>query len=251
MKRVLSSLLLAVLLIGLFLWPGPVWLDSFARGRVRTVGARVLGVEVEAQDVHVSILRREIEVRGLKVANPPGFSSAPFIEIGTLTLKISPLSFLSEQGHITEIRARPVQLWIERQGLSFNYQPILDRLRTRQPIRAAALGWSGPSSVRIDQILLEEVTARVSLLASLAPLALELGAVDIRDVDTTNSSAALLQVLEQLLDSARGGQTPPGRLGKHRGLPAPPYTGPWPQQASRASLEGSRPGEEGHPESDS
>ncbi len=46
------------------------------------------------------------------------------------------------------------------------------------------------------------MTARLSLLGSGEPFVVDLETVEIHDLDTSDGSAAVLQVLEQLLESA-------------------------------------------------
>ena len=107
-----------------------------------------------------------------------------------------------------EIAARPVRLLVERKGVGFNYQPILEHLRNRKKVNTAALAGSTSSSLKIDHILLDDVSARVILLASLEPLEVEIGTVELRDLDTSDGSAALAQVLEQVLESTQlGGES--------------------------------------------
>ena len=208
MKRLLIVCLLGLLLTALFLWPGPGWLNSFARTKVIQLGTDYLGVQVTAQEVRVSPFRGEIEVLGLTVANPAGFSDASFAEVGHLRVNADVLSCLSEQVRISEIVASPAQLLIERQGLRFNYQPILKRLKQRQKATTASLAApsSSSSSLKIDHVLLNDVTARLSLLGNREPFVVDIGTVEIQDLDTSNGSAALLQVLEQLLESAAQGE---------------------------------------------
>ena len=206
MKRLLIVCLVGLLLTALFLWPGPGLLNSFARTKVSQLGNDYLGVEVTAEEVRVSPFRGKIEVLGLRVANPPEFSDSSFAEVGHLLVRADLLSFLSEQGRIYEIAARPVQLLIERKGVGFNYQPILEYLRKRKEANTASLAGSTSSSLKIDHVLLHNVTARLSLLESLEPLHLEIGTIEIHDLDTSDGSAALFQVLEQLLESAAGGE---------------------------------------------
>ena len=206
MKRLLIVCLVGLLLTALFLWPGPGLLNSFAKTRVCRLGTDYLGVEVTAEEVRMSPFRGEIEVVGLTVANPEDFSDSSFAEVGHLRVRADLLSFLSEQGRIYEIAATPVQLLIERKGVGFNYQPILENLRNRKKVNTAALAGSSSPSLKIDHILLDNVTARVTLLASLEPLEVEIGTVEIRNLDTSNGSAALAQVLEQILESAQQGE---------------------------------------------
>ena len=206
MKRLLIVLLAGLLLTAFFLWPGPGLLNSFARTKVSQLGTDYLGVEVTAEEVRVSPFRGEIEVLGLRVANPAEFSDSSFAEIGHLLVRADLLSFLSEQGRIYEIAARPVQILIERKGARFNCQPILQHLRKRKEARTASLAGSTSSSLKIDHILLDDVTARLSLLASLEPIDLEIGTIEIHDLEPSDGSAALFQVLEQLLASAVEGK---------------------------------------------
>ncbi len=202
MKRLVTLGLAALLLAALFLWPGPGLLNSFARTKICQLGTDYLGVPVTAEEVRVSPFRGKIEVLGLTVANPAGFSDASFTEVGHLRVSARLLSFLSEQGHISEIEASPVQLLIERKGLRFNYQPIVERLKAGKKASTASLAGPGSSSLKIDHILLNDVTARLSLLGGGEPFVVDLETVEIHDLDTSDGSAAVLQVLEQLLESA-------------------------------------------------
>ena len=219
MKRLLIVCLAGLLVAALFfLWPGPGLLNAFARTSVCRLGTDYLGVEVTAEEVRMSPFRGEIEVVGLRMANPEGFSDSSFAEVGHLRVRADLLSFLSEQGRIYAIGAAPVRLLIERKGVGFNYQPILENLRNRKKVNTAALAGSSSSSLKIDHILLKSVTARVILLAGLEPLEVEIGTVEIQDLDTSNGSAALAQVLEQVLESAQLGEGSESLANTARGL---------------------------------
>ncbi len=209
MRRVAGGLV-ALVVIFLLLWlVGSGLLNAFAAWQISSLGSDYLGVEVETDVVQVSLFQGKIEISGLSVANPPGFSQVPFAELGYLLVRADLLSFLSDQGRIHEIRARPVLLEVERKDGRFNYQVIQEHLEDRQRLKTATLADGGASSIRIDQVLLEQVTARVRLLATVKPVTLQIGTVKLQDINTSDGQAALLQVLEQLLEEA----TPEGGAG--------------------------------------
>ena len=196
--------LVALLVMLLLVWLGCSLLNTLAAIQISRLGSDYLGVEVATKRVRVTLFSGEIEVSGLTVANPPGFREGPFVEVGHLFLHADLLSFLSDQGRIYEIMARPVHLEVEQKGGRFNYQLILEHLEARQGLKTARMA-DADSSIKIDHILLEEVTTRVRLGAILEPISLNIGTVKIQDVDTSDWPTALRQVLERMLDSATSG----------------------------------------------
>ena len=197
--------LVALLVMLLLIWSGYSLLNTLTAIQISRLGNDYLGVEVATKKVRVNLFSGEIMVSGLTVANPPAFSEGPFVEVGHLFLHADPLSFLSDQGRIYEIRAKPVHLEVEQKGGRFNYQIILENLEAKQGLKTARIADSA-SSIKIDRILLEDVQTRVRLVATLAPIALNIGTVKIRDVDSSDGAAALRQILERMLDSATSGR---------------------------------------------
>lgn len=71
---------------------------------------RQTGAPVEIGSVHVGLRQPIIEIRDLKIYNPPGFGDAPFFEIAEIHLEYDRNALLKKQFHITLLRFNAAEL---------------------------------------------------------------------------------------------------------------------------------------------
>src|SRR4051812_16768522 len=98
MKKIVVRLLIAlVVLILLAALSVHLFLDKAVQRTAESTGQRLTKVEVGLKFVHISLLSGSGKIKGLSVANPPGFSSSKAIEVGTASLALKPGSVLSSK----------------------------------------------------------------------------------------------------------------------------------------------------------
>ena len=199
--KVIIVFLGSLLVTFLLLWSSSGLLNTFLSKKINRLGKNYLGVEVNTESVSVSLPKGKIKISGLTVANPPGFSQKTFVKVGDLQVHANLLSFLFDQVQIYEIRAKPVHLEVELQNGRFNYQYLFEHLENKQRLKNATIN-GNDSTINIDELLLEKITAYIRFSSKLKPVILEIQTVQLQNLDTSDGPGALLQIFQQLLKSA-------------------------------------------------
>src|SRR5262249_38598226 len=104
--------------------------DSLAKQAIERGGSHALGVETRIDHAGIGLISGEFSLRGLEIANPPGFQHPGFFALRSSTLEL-PLSQLTQE-RITspELVLDGVTLSLERGKGGTNYGIILDHLQS-------------------------------------------------------------------------------------------------------------------------
>jgi len=160
-KRLLLGLLVLVLLAaGAF----ALSIDRIASRAAEQAARQALGVDVSLGFVRLSLLAGGLRVRGLEIANPPGFSRAPFLRLDDITLETSLGSLRSERVRVPLFSLEGVSVSLERQGRSSNTDVILAHLKRFEAGRAPR---EQPATTRperrfaVSKLVIRDVTAHV------------------------------------------------------------------------------------------
>lgn len=119
-----------------------------------------LGVDVQAQDLRASLFRG-VELRTVRVANPPGFPG-PLLTAEALTLRHDLWPLLRGRLHVDELSVRrPVlSLAMDARG-AFNYEKLGGgRFSTRRPVSRAPGTASGAARLMPLELAIVRLTVR-------------------------------------------------------------------------------------------
>ncbi len=163
---VLAALLLvpvlAVLLIGwleITISAGP-WREQIAERISERIGRRVT---LEGPLELVPSLRPVLKIGGIRVANPPGFSSAEFAYLGQARLQVDLDALLHRVVRFREVRAENVAAQLERSA-DGRVNWLFHLQRDASPGPAAAPSGGGPTAqapavgIDVKQVLLRQVS---------------------------------------------------------------------------------------------
>ena len=202
MKILILIVVAVIAVVLLAAWLVPIWAESWIEQNAGGAAAGYLGVGVSIDDVGLSLWKGRLELAGIVVENPEGFSDRDFLKIGSVTTQLALTSLLSRQIRIDNLVVDTIQLNIERGSQGFNYQAIVDRLRSRadQSSSTSGGGNRGPG-FQIDSIDIHNVTATAQLRPSSPTREMTIRDVHLEDISSEDGAGALLQVLDKLLDS--------------------------------------------------
>jgi hypothetical protein len=96
-----ASVLLAVILGGVFYLFSSI--DDIVKTVIERVGTQVTGVKVSVGSVAIRLSEGKAAIKGLTVANPPGFSANPAIKFGEIAVALDTASLNSNPIVIKEI----------------------------------------------------------------------------------------------------------------------------------------------------
>jgi hypothetical protein len=163
------GILLLVLLVAPVL-AYSLYIDS----AISRAASRALGVETSTR-VMLQPLRGRLRIFDLRVANPPGFDEARFLEIADGRLELEIETLLRPVIEAPLLALDGVQIALERRGSRTNYQQILENLGRPQEREAAEAPADGGRQFVIHELRIRGVRARVNFAETLGPT----GAVDV------------------------------------------------------------------------
>lgn len=128
-------------------------LDAIVKREIEQQGSRLLGTSVTLKGVDIDLAAGRGTIRGLRIANPEGFSSADAIQLESIAIALE-LGSLGDQ----PLRVEQIQVGTVRARLEMNErgQTNLDALRNR----AEELAQSQPSASEISD---PEEALRISI----------------------------------------------------------------------------------------
>lgn len=166
-KRKLFIAAAAVLVIlaasALFLWNN---LDRVAKNAIEKYGSRAVGTAVRVDSVALELAKGTGAIRGLTVANPPGYSAPHIMSLGSIAVSVSPRSIAADPAVIYNIFISSPRLVYE---MNENGVANVDALRKNMgPSRPARRTKSAPGRekrIRIRHLVIENAKADVRVAA--------------------------------------------------------------------------------------
>lgn len=198
----------AVALIGLF------WLQSSIRRVVERAGSQAMGVETTVQSADLDLFGGRLDLSQLRVANPDGFPSPHFLEIGGVQTQFQPTSFLSSTIRIPLVVIDNVSVNLDSERGNFNYRKILENLRNGASQDGD--GGSGGKKLVISRLQIRNITAKLTLGvgagAALAPEPITIPEVVLKDLDSDGqNSLALRQLVRTIVETVMRGVAEKGK----------------------------------------
>lgn len=127
-KLVLLVFVLIVLVVGAVI-AAFLAIDSIAKRGIESGGTYALGVPTTLDSASVGILGGTFSMSGLKVANPSGFGSAPFMSLGTGGVAVTFSSLREPVVQLPRLALDNLNVSLEKKGGKANYNVILDNLK--------------------------------------------------------------------------------------------------------------------------
>jgi hypothetical protein len=104
MKRVVAIAIVVVLLfvagVAYYIYTS---IDSIVKVAIERYGSELTGTAVRVESVNLALAKGEGTIRGLRIANPPGFSQHDVFDLGEISLAIDPTSLREMPIKIREI----------------------------------------------------------------------------------------------------------------------------------------------------
>jgi hypothetical protein len=200
-RWILHAVVLLLALLGLGL--GLAWwrVDSLAERLVERQGSAALGVPTTLGSARIRLAPAGVRLSELRIANPPGFADEHFFAMDSLAVAPDLASLWSDTVVIPRVEVDGVRMSLERHLTESNYRTILDNLsRGSAPAEPEPVG--GGRRVRIDEIAVRDVTARVRVgvgPAATPPVEVRIPELRLTDVGQTGASAIAAQVTRSLV----------------------------------------------------
>lgn len=162
---VLGVLLLAFIVAGLFL-------DRLATAAANRMLAASFTVPARVEAVSLGLLTGTVVVKGMRIANPPGFSHPNFLELRKGEMSVRLASLRTDEIVVDRIRTEELIVRLERSGSRENTEEIFPRKSGK--VRKGDAG----KRFRVRRLLLEKTTVSFPLLAGENVVAAERVAIE-------------------------------------------------------------------------
>ncbi len=156
---VLSIIILLVILGAAFYLFG----EHLLKVGIETAATEALSVGVNINDLDISILKGTVEIDGLIVKNPAGYTYENLLELGHGRVTANIGSLLDDTVRIKELKLDTIDLVIEQKALSNNLQDIIKAIPSGEP-KAEEETKKPSKKLRIDNLEITNVTVKAKLL---------------------------------------------------------------------------------------
>ena len=129
MKIVAKIIAVLVILILVAVVGIAFYLDTIAKGAIETGATYALGVQTTLDEADIGVFAGDFTMKGLSVANPEGFQSDHFLQLGEGYVDVSMGSLRQETVELPILTLTTVNMTLEKKGGESNYKVILDNLK--------------------------------------------------------------------------------------------------------------------------
>jgi uncharacterized protein involved in outer membrane biogenesis len=105
-------------------------LDAIIKQVIEDVGSEVVGTPVTVSEVKFMLQEGRGEIYGLRIGNPPGFSSRHAFEMEEIAVQIEPKSLTGPVIVINEVLVDGARLVAEQKGTSTNLKQLMDGMKS-------------------------------------------------------------------------------------------------------------------------
>lgn len=183
MSTRLNIVIGAVLATGLlFIVATDLWLGTLVRTAVVETISPLTKTTVKLEDVHIGLLRGLVQLDGIEIGNPPGFTAPSAVRLGTVRVRLDPRSALSDTVVIDEILVEAPDVTFE--GFPTNNLSVIQENVTAAVPAGSSKPADKPAVPGSKKLLIKKfalTNGRVA--ASVGGQSLRLGIPDIRLTD--------------------------------------------------------------------
>ncbi len=217
MKKLLRILLALVALIVVALTVAVLLIDSIAKAAVEKGASYALGVETTVEELDLSLTRGRLTMDGLRIANPPGFSSSHLMRSGRFDLELRTASIFGQTVELRKFEIDGLDVNIEQKLLGSNVSKVLENLKRFET--AGDADEAPGKKVRVDRVIVRNVVAHFHLLPALAPagpITVEVPEIELTGVTSDDAGGVVIgelvrrlipKLLERIFQQA-GGKVP-------------------------------------------
>ncbi len=179
----LTLLVLGIIGIVIFIFS---MVDQGAKIIVEQGGTYAMGVETTVDSMDLSLTRGTVEMSGLNIANPEGFSTENFFALATTNAQIDLESISTPTVIIPEVRLLGIDVTLDKGQDPSNYNQILENLARfesdeSEPADPSAQG----KDVIIKSLILEDINIHVANMPGVSLVAGDV-AINIPQIELKN-----------------------------------------------------------------
>jgi uncharacterized protein involved in outer membrane biogenesis len=169
-------------------------LDAVVAREIERQGSAAMGTSVRVTGVDLELRAARGTIRGLTVANPPGFSHAPAFSLEAITLRLDPAALRADPIVVEELRvgAPRVRFELDEQGLS-NLEALRSRMDRAEAgsVDAPPGGQGRAARLRVRELELEPGVLTIDASAfGREPRELRLRGIELHEVGRARGASS-------------------------------------------------------------
>jgi len=196
-KKALKVLIIVVLALVVAVIGALLAMDTIARKGIEAGATKALGVQTRVGAVHISLLRSNVTLTGLQIANPPGYKGDTMMSLKMGSVTASVPSLLSKVVVVDAIILDAPEVNLESKGIppKTNLGEVVDTMNASPPKPEEK---QAQKQYRIGLIRISDTKVHVSSAAGKAEVVLPL--IELKDVNNSDGSPVVLaDVLSKML----------------------------------------------------
>lgn len=183
--------LLIVGVIGLVVL-GLSQIDKIAKEAIERGGTYAMQVDTTVETVDVNLTAGTATMNGLNIANPNGFDTDHFINLGDSSASVNIESINTDTIVMPEITLTGIDVILDKGGNPSNYNTILNSLKRFESKEESTPDAAQPGKkLIIDRLLLEDINIRVANMPgvslAIGDVAVNIPEIELRDVGKEES----------------------------------------------------------------
>jgi len=219
-KRIVLLLVVVVVVVGVV---GYVAIDKLTKAGIEQGGTYAMGVETKLNNIHVGLLSGSVSLDGLSVANPQGFKADHFMSLGDGSVEVTLGSLMGDKVEVPSLKLNNVDLALEKDKGTANYQVILDHLAEvtggggDEP--AADTAEEGKKFV-IKELVITDVNVKAEVIGGVS-VPITIPEIRLTDIGSESDKGVLLKDLSGIILTAilatvveQAGDVLPGGIGE-------------------------------------
>ena len=206
MKTVYKVLVAVVLIVIILAITITFFIDTLIRRGVETAGGQALGVEVELSGADLSVLGGQLDLSGLRIANPEGFKADSLFEMARAQAAVSPSSLLQDNITIERVTLDSPSLTIEHSARGTNMSQLLKNIEgegreQKEPEKEAPEKEKPEKTYTIKMLRITGAKATFdSFLTAKAPVTVALPDIEMENISSADGKGLVLaQVFRMVL----------------------------------------------------
>ena len=190
-----------------------IFLDTIVGKGIEAGCTKALGVETSVGLVRVGLLTGTFSIRGLRIANPPGFETDHFFSLDRLHFEVPPESLREETIVVRLLELDGVDVSLETVDKKANYDVILDNLNRFSKTgsadpnakKSAGEDEEGGKELVIHEAVIRDIDARIDLgkfKGASDRVAVEIPEIRLRPNKKTGAAEASVAEVTQVIVTA-------------------------------------------------
>ena len=224
MKRIKKIVAAVVVIIVVLIVAVFFWIDRLAKAGVEGGATYALGVDTQLDSMDVGVFSGSVAMADLNVANPTGFESPHFLQLGEGRVGVSLGTLMEDKVVLSELTLSGLNLNLVHHKGKANYKVILDNLKKFESgeKKEEAAEEEGGKRFVVQKVVVRDVRVEVELLpigGDLTRVPIIIDAIELEDVGSDSDKGILLAELTNIILKAilttvarQGGDLLPGDI---------------------------------------